>query len=66
MAQNIITQVLGGSKSVMDGVSTIADIRAKLSLGANYSASIDGEPASDSSEVVDGNYVSFAHQVKGA
>lgn len=66
MAKNVISQVLGGSKKVLDDVYTVADVRRSLGLGNNYRASIDGSPAEDSASVRDGNYVSFSEAVKGA
>lgn len=67
MAQNVIAQVVGGTKQVIDNVSTVADVRrAKGSIPAGYKASINGNLASDSEEVSDGDYVSFAEAVKGA
>jgi hypothetical protein len=66
MAKNVITQVLGGAKRVLDGVCTVNDCRKELGLGSQYRASIDGSPADDNARVVDGNYVSFSEAVKGA
>lgn len=65
MAQNIVGQVLGGKKEVLDGVSTVADVRAKLGATGNYTASINGVPASDLDEVTDGDFVSLSQAVKG-
>ena len=36
MAKNVISQVLGGSKKVLDDVYTVADVRRSLGLGNNY------------------------------
>ncbi len=66
MAKNVITQVLGGQKRVLDNVERVSDIRTELGLGAQYKASIDGTPSDDSAYVRDGNYVSFSEAVKGA
>lgn len=66
MAQNVIAQVLGGRKKVLDGVSTVSDVRREMSLGANYTASIDGEAARDADAVSEGQFVSFSESVKGA
>ena len=60
MAKNVISQVLGGQKKVLDDVFTVSDVRRNLGLGANYRASIDGTPAEDRDSVRDGNYVSFS------
>lgn len=66
MAKNVISQVLGGAKKVLDNVNTVSDIRRELGLGTQYRASIDGSPAQDGDSVRDGNYVSFSEAVKGA
>ena len=66
MAKNVIGQVVGGTKKVFDDVDTVADVRAKLGIGSAYKGSINGDPAEDSDDVDEGNYVSFAEAVKGA
>lgn len=66
MAKNVVSQVLGGAKRVLDDVFTVRDVRGQLGLGANYRASVDGSPAEDGAAVRDGNYVSFSEAVKGA
>lgn len=66
MANNVIAQVLGGKKNVLDGVATVADARSKLGLPAHYQGSVNMAPANDSDELVSGDYVSFSEAVKGA
>lgn len=66
MAQNIIGQVLGGQKKILDNVSSVGDVRRALGLGNQYRASVDGTPAEDGQFLRDGNYVSFSEAVKGA
>jgi len=65
MAQNIIAQVLGGSKTVFDGVATVADVKAKLNLDGKYQASVNGEVESDDYQLEDTDHVTFTRQVKG-
>jgi len=65
MAKNIIAQTLGGDKKVFDDVTTVADVQAKLLLGDGYQASINGDTASGSDALDDGDVVTFARQVKG-
>jgi sulfur carrier protein ThiS len=65
MSKNIIVQVAGGNKQVLDDVYTIAQVKAKLSLSGNYTVSINGEPAQDSDDLNEGDFVSFAQSVKG-
>ncbi len=64
MAQNVVTQVLGGAKKVLDNVQTIGDVKANLGA-QGYTASINGEPARDSDPVSDGDFVSLSQAVKG-
>lgn len=68
MAANVIAQVVGGQKKIIDKeVETVGDVRTELYLSANYKASVNGEPSdSDSEELEDRDFVSFAEQVKGA
>jgi hypothetical protein len=64
MAQNIVSQVLGGNKRVLDNVHTVGDV--KQAMGAtNHTASINGEPARDSDTLADGDFVSLSQAVKG-
>lgn len=64
MAKNVIAQVLGGEKKVLDDVYTVADVKAKLGASA-YTASVNGSPASDSESLEDGDFVSLSQAVKG-
>lgn len=66
MAANVIAQVVGGEKKVLDNVNTVGDVRAKLGLSASYRASVQGEPQNDDFIVRAGEYVSFSEAVKGA
>jgi sulfur carrier protein ThiS len=64
MAKNVIAQKLGGTKQVLDDVETVGDVKTKLSA-TGYTASLNGEPAQDSDEVSDGDFVSLSQAVKG-
>lgn len=64
MASNVVAQVQGGEKKVLDDVYTVADVREKMNA-AGYTASINGDPASDSDEVNDQDFISFAVATKG-
>lgn len=66
MQSNVIAQVLGGQKRILDGVATVRDCRSKLGLGNNYTASVNGTPASDTDLVRAQDFVSFSESVKGA
>lgn len=64
MASNVVAQIQGGEKKVLDGVSTIADVRAKMNA-TGYAASVNGDPAADQDELNDQDFVSFAVATKG-
>jgi sulfur carrier protein ThiS len=64
MANNVIAQVQGGEKKILENVETVADVRAKMSA-TGYAASVNGEPADDSDEVSDQDFISFAVATKG-
>lgn len=64
MASKITVQVLGGSPQVIDGPSTIADVKRKLNL-SNHTASVNGDPADDSHELDDYSFVTLSPSVKG-
>lgn len=66
MANNVTTQVLGGSAKVLQNVDTVQDVLDALELSGNsYTASINGEPAEMDSELNDYEFVTFAAAVKG-
>ena len=65
MSDNVIALATGGERKLVDGVSTVADVKAKLNLTANYIGSINGTPANDSDAVEAGDFVTFAEKVKG-
>ncbi len=64
MANNIITQILGGSKQVLDNVNTVGDVKTKLNVQA-YTASVNGSPVTDNQELEEGDFVSLSQAVKG-
>lgn len=64
MAQNVTAQVLGGQPRVIEA-ETVKEAFDTLNLSGNYTASINGEPASLDDELEDYNFVSFAPAVKG-
>ena len=65
MANNIIAQISGGSKQVLDNVDTVAQVKTKLGAEAGYTAAINGDPADDSELLEDGDVVTLAKAVKG-
>lgn len=65
MANNIIAQVAGGDKKILEDVETVADVRSKLGIGSEYTAAVNGRPADNSDSLEEGNRVTFAQSVKG-
>lgn len=64
MAANVVVQVSGGSKQVLDGVSTVGDVKQRLGL-SGYTAMVNGNPTQDCTQLQDGNYVTLAQPIKG-
>lgn len=60
----VTAKVTGGSIQEMD-VSKVGDARSRLSLGADYKATVNGEPEGDSYELDDYDFLAFAPGVKG-
>lgn len=65
MANNIIGQVAGGSRTVLDGVETVKDVALKLGVGAGYTAAVNGDTAELEEELNDQDMVTFSKAVKG-
>lgn len=64
-ANNVIGQVLGGEKKVLDGMEDVSDVRDELGLSSDYSATVNGQPADDETPLRDNDFVSFTRKVKG-
>lgn len=64
MPNNVIAQILGGDKKVLDNVNTVKDVKEKLGV-SGYTASINGDPAQDTDTVTEGDFVSLSQAVKG-
>lgn len=60
----VTVQVAGGSEKQVEAES-IADLKEQLGL-EGYTASVDGEPADDSHQLENFQFVSLSQQVKGA
>lgn len=65
MAKNVTAQVLGGQTKVLQDVDTVQDVLNALELDGAYAASVNGEPATNESELNDYEFVSFSPAVKG-
>jgi hypothetical protein len=63
---NIVAQVTGGQKKIVDNVTTIKDLRLQMNLADNYVATMDGTPVNDNDYIKEKAFVSFAEKVKGA
>lgn len=64
MANNVVAQVLGGEKKVLDNVNTVGDVKEELGAEA-YTASVNGDPAKNDYQLDDGDFVSLSQAVKG-
>lgn len=64
MANNVVVQVLGGSKQVLDGVNTLQDVMTKLNL-SGYTGSINTSPAQAYDQLQDGDFVALSQSFKG-
>lgn len=64
MAKNVIVQPLGGEKKIDETSNTVGEAKAKVGL-ASYTATVNGDSASDDQELEDGDFVSLAPAVKG-
>jgi hypothetical protein len=65
MANNVIVQVLGGNKKILDNVETVKDVKTKMGLAEGYTAAIDEVTANDTDKVQEGNFVTLSKSVKG-
>ena len=64
MASNIKAQVSGGSIQNLDDVETVGDVKKRLEV-TGYTATVNGEPADNSYELSDYEFVMLAPAVKG-
>lgn len=64
MAQNITVQAVGGTPKVIQA-NTVQEAFNALGLTGNYTATVNGEPASMEDTLNDFEFVSFAVAVKG-
>lgn len=59
----VVVKVLGGSLTEVEA-DTVGELKDDLDLGS-HSASVNGSPADDSTELSDGQIVALAPSVKG-
>lgn len=65
MAKQVQGQVAGGKIEVYKNVKTVGDLREKLDLNQDHTASVNGEPADDDDRLEEFAFVSFAPRVTG-
>lgn len=64
MANNVVGQVVGGAPIALNGVSTVADVAAKLGA-TDRIATVNGSPADHSTVLSDNAFVMFSDKKKG-
>ena len=65
MASNVIAQLSGGSKQVLENVDTVGDVKEQLNAQDGYTVAVNGSPADDDKELREGDFVSLSKAVKG-
>lgn len=58
-------KVMGGAIQEFEGVEDLCDVRKKLGLSKDYTATVNGEPEDGDYALEDFQYVVFAPAVKG-
>lgn len=61
---SVIGSVAGGDPIRVEA-DTVADVKAELGLEGSFTATVDGETASEDTLLSDNQYVCFAQAVKG-
>lgn len=64
MANNVIAQVLGGEKKILDGVATVQEVTSRLNV-TGYTATVNGAQETAGYQLSDGDFVSLSQAVKG-
>lgn len=65
MAAQVQVQVTGGPIKLVKNVDTVQELREKLELGKDYTATVKGEPADDDQDLEEFDFVGFAQAVRG-
>ena len=65
MAKNIMAVLDGGRPETLDDVTTPADVLSALNVEGNYTVTINGMPASMTTELADYQQVKFTESIKG-
>jgi hypothetical protein len=60
----IIAQVLGGDRKILDDVTTVGQVKEKMGV-PTYTATVNGQPADNSTVLAEGNIVTLSQAVKG-
>ena len=66
MANNVMATVVGGTPQTLSNVSTVGDVKAKLNVNENYTATVNGETANNSTRLEGYEQVHLSPPVKGA
>ena len=64
LVSSVAVKVSGGENTVVDGVDTVGDVKRELQL-SGYTAAVNGDTASDDTELEDQDWVTLAPAVKG-
>lgn len=64
-AKDVIAQVVGGEKKVVEGVENVAQVREKMGLSSDYTATVNTDPVDDNFTLRANDYVAFTRKVKG-
>jgi len=64
MVNNVIAKILGGERTIVDGVKTVNDLKIRLNA-SGYTAAVNGNPASDEHALSEGDIVTLSKAVKG-
>lgn len=66
MASKVTAQVIGGQAKTLDGVRTVRDVAQEIGLsGETRQVTVNGEPASYTTELKDYAFVYFTDAKKG-
>lgn len=64
MANKVTVHVMGGESQIVDNVSSVGDLKTQLGL-SEYTAVVNGDPATDTTELGDFSRVTLTKSVKG-
>lgn len=65
MANNVMAQVMGGEKKILENMDTVSDVKNALNCQTGYTALVNGDAAEDDDELNEGDFVTLSKSVKG-